>query len=107
MKTFARTSGLVITATHANRLVLDVVGPAAAVEKAFHITLRIYRHPTEARDFYAPDTEPTVDAALPVADIQGLSDYSKPHPRLRKRHATASRARGRFGSRRLRRLFRR
>jgi subtilase family serine protease len=32
VKTFARTNGLVITATHANRLVLDVVGPAAAVQ---------------------------------------------------------------------------
>ncbi len=78
VKTFARTNGLVITATHPNRLVLDVVGPVAAVEKAFHLTLRTYQHPTEARDFYAPDTEPTVDAALPVADIQGLSDYAKP-----------------------------
>jgi len=82
VKDFARTNGLALTATYRNRLVLDVAGPAAAIEKAFHVTLRVYRHPTEARDFYAPDTEPTVDAALPVADVEGLSDFWRPHPRL-------------------------
>ena len=86
VKNFARTNGLVIAATHGNRLLLDVTGPAAAVEQAFHITLRVYRHPTEARDFFAPDTEPMVDAALPVADIQGLSDYSRPHPKFAKKN---------------------
>jgi hypothetical protein len=86
VKNFARTNGLAIATTHDNRLLLDVTGPVAAVEKAFHVTLHIYRHPTEARDFYAPDIEPTVDAALPVVDIQGLSDYWRPHPKLIKRN---------------------
>jgi subtilase family serine protease len=86
VKNFAKTNGLSIEVTHANRLLLDVIGPAAAVEKAFHITLRTYPHPTEARDFFAPDTEPAVNAALPVVDIQGLSDFSRPHPKfVRKR----------------------
>jgi len=85
VKNFAGTNGLAITVTHANRLLLDVTGPAAAVEKAFHIALRTYRHPTEARNFFAPDTEPTVDAALPVIDIQGLSDFSRPHPKFVRR----------------------
>ncbi len=85
VKTFAGNNGLAITVTHSNRLLLDVTGPAAAVEKAFHITLRTYRHPTEARDFFAPDTEPMVDAALPVVDIQGLSDFSRPHPKFSRR----------------------
>ena len=97
VKNFARTNGLTITATHANRLLLDVAASPAAVEQAFHITLRTYHHPTEARDFFAPDTEPQVDAALPVADIGGLSDYYRPHPkwtrratpRLRSHKATA------------------
>jgi len=87
VKEFARTNGLTVTASYGNRLVLDVAGPAAAVEKAFHLTLHTYRHPTEARDFFAPDSEPVVDAALPVTDIQGLSDYSRPHPKLRKMDA--------------------
>jgi subtilase family serine protease len=88
VRVFAQTNGLKISGTHANRLLLDVVGPASTVEKAFHLTLRTYPHPNEARDFYAPDMEPTVDVALPVADVQGLSDYSKPHPRLRTQAVT-------------------
>jgi len=79
---FARTNGLTILATHANRLLLDVRGPAAAVERAFHVTLRTFRHPTEHRDFFAPLQEPSVDASLPIADISGLENYTRPHPRL-------------------------
>jgi hypothetical protein len=82
VKEFARTNGLNITTTYANRLVLDVAGPVAAIEKAFHLTLRTYRHPTEERDFFSPDAEPTVDSALPVVDVEGLSDYWRPRCRL-------------------------
>ncbi|MGP8199909.1 MAG: protease pro-enzyme activation domain-containing protein [Limisphaerales bacterium] len=85
VKNFALANGLAITTTHPNRLLLDVAGPASAVEQAFHVTLRTYRHPTEGRQFFAPDTEPEVDVALPVADVQGLSDYSRPHPLCRQR----------------------
>jgi subtilase family serine protease len=91
VKEFARTNGLTVAATFSNRLVLDVVGPAAAVEKALHITLRTYQHPTEARQFFAPDTEPTVAAGLPVADIQGLSDYYRPRPHIRQMDAATLR----------------
>ena len=88
VKAFALTNGLSIAGTHGNRLILDVVGPAAAVEKAFHVTLQTYQHPSEARQFHAPDTEPTVAADLPVADVQGLSDFSRPHPRVKKADVT-------------------
>jgi hypothetical protein len=87
VKNFAQTNGLSITATYGNRLVLDVAGPATAVEKAFQITLHTYRHPTEARDFFAPDTEPRVDAALPVTGISGLNNYQLPHPKLHRQTA--------------------
>ena len=86
VKNFARANGLAVTGTYDNRLLLDVAGSAAKVENAFHVALRSYRHPSENRDFFAPDTEPTVDAALPVTDIQGLSDFSRPHPKLVKRN---------------------
>jgi hypothetical protein len=87
---FAEANGLTVAGTYPNRLVLDVEGSASNVERAFHVTLRTYRHPAEARDFFAPDTEPAVDAALPVVDIQGLSDYSRPHPRLHRMDAAAA-----------------
>ncbi len=100
VKDFARANGMTVTGTYGNRLVLDVTGPAAAVEKAFHITLRTYRHPTEARDFFAPDVEPSVNAGLPVVDIQGLSDFSRPHPKIHRLDAAqaAARATPRSGS---------
>src|SRR5580692_7405672 len=88
VKKFAMTNGLAIALTHANRLLLDVTGPAAAVEKAFHIKLWIYRHPTEPRDFFAPNSEPMVDASLPIVDIQGLTDFSRPHPKFIRNQVT-------------------
>jgi Pro-kumamolisin, activation domain/Viral BACON domain len=99
VKDFARTNGLTLTATHGNRLLLDVSAPAAAVERAFHVTLKTYRHPSEARVFFAPDSEPTVDAALPMADVQGLSDYSRPRPRLHRiERSSVAKGRPRNGS---------
>jgi len=84
---FAKRNGLTVTGTSANRVLLDVSGSVADIEKAFQVTMLTYRHPTENREFYAPDTEPTVDAALSVVDIQGLSDFSRPHPKLHRMDA--------------------
>jgi len=72
--------GLKVTGTHPNRVVLDVTGAVADVEKAFHVRLRVYRHPTEQRNFFAPDTNPWVEASVPVLDVMGLDNYILPHP---------------------------
>ncbi|MGO9246666.1 MAG: PKD domain-containing protein [Verrucomicrobiia bacterium] len=77
---FARSHGFTIAATHPNRVLLDVNASVADVERAFHVTMRVYRHPTEARTFYAPDTEPSIDLAVPILDISGLDNYIIPHP---------------------------
>ncbi len=53
----------------------------ANIEKSFHLTMRVYQHPTEARTFYAPDVEPSLDLAVPVLHINGLDNYAVPHPR--------------------------
>src|ERR1035438_860334 len=87
---FAKTNGLTITAAHPNRVVLDVAGSTADIAKAFHVTIRVYRHPTEARTFYAPDVEPTVDFAVPILHISGLDNYALPHPNSLLRPASAS-----------------
>jgi hypothetical protein len=80
---FAVTNGFSVVARHGNRLVLDVVANTTNVQRAFQITLRTYRHPTENRNFFAPDTEPSVPTNLAVADIWGLSDYGRAQPQLR------------------------
>src|SRR5208337_784756 len=64
---------------------LDVAGQVADIEKAFQITLRTYQHPTEARQFYAPDVEPSVEAGLAVLDISGLNNYALPRPASHRR----------------------
>jgi hypothetical protein len=87
---FARSSGLTVTHTHGNRVLLDVNGKVSDIEKAFHITLRTYRHPTEPRNFFAPDSEPSVETGMPILDISGLSDYAKPKPMLHRRPVTFS-----------------
>jgi subtilase family serine protease len=81
---FAETNGLIVASRHADRVVLDVEGSASNVERAFHITLHTYKHPMEARNFFAPDTEPSVPTNLSVVTIEGLNDYSPPRPLLHK-----------------------
>jgi hypothetical protein len=77
---FAKANALQVVGTHSNRLLLDVSGIVSDVETAFHVTLHIYKHPTEPRLFYAPDVEPSVDLSVPILDISGLNNYAKPHP---------------------------
>ena len=78
---FAKRNGLTVTATSANRVLLNVSAPVADIEKTFQVTMRTYRHPTENRTFYAPDAEPSVEAGVPVLDVSGLNNYALPHPR--------------------------
>ena len=80
---FATAHDLTITATHPNRMVLDVSGSVADVEKAFQVKLRLYRHPFEARNFFAPDVDPTVEASVPILNVSGLNNYWLPHPRMK------------------------
>ncbi len=96
VKEFARTNGLVITAEHRNRMLLDVIGHATEVEGAFHLKLQKFQHPTEAREFFAPNAEPSVSSRLPMADVQGLTDYFRPRPHFK--HSVASRVSPRSGT---------
>jgi subtilase family serine protease len=87
---FARANGLAVTDAPVNRLVVDVDGTAADIEKAFHVTLGVYRHPTENRTFYAPDQEPASDLEVPVLHISGLDNFTLP----RAKNIKSSQARG-------------
>jgi hypothetical protein len=77
---FAQANGLKVSGTYSNRIILDMEGAVADVEKALHVTIRTYQHPTEKREFYAPDTEPSLDLAVPLLNITGLDNYNLPHP---------------------------
>lgn len=77
---YLRRHGLVVTGGSRDRMDIQVVGPVSAVESAFNVKMRTYRHPTENRVFYSPDREPTTSLAIPLWHVSGLDNYSLPHP---------------------------
>ncbi len=77
---FAAANGLTVTGTAPNRMIVDVAGPVAYIERAFHVTMGVYQHPTEDRTFYAPNREPTTDLPFPLWHITGLDNFSIPRP---------------------------
>jgi subtilase family serine protease len=89
---FANANSLKVTGTHPNRVALEVSGSVADIERVFHLTLNVYRHPSENRTFYAPDVEPSADLSVPILHVAGLEDYSLKRPMgvFKKLTATAS-----------------
>lgn len=84
VRAFALASNLKITAEPANRMLVDVKGTVADVQRAFHVNINLYRNPNDKSTFYAPDREPTTDLAFPLWRIAGLDNLSRPRPLLRK-----------------------
>lgn len=80
VKDFARSKGLAVTGTCVNRTLLQVNGPVADIERAFYVNLKVYQHPKEARAFYSPDAEPSLDLPVPLLSICGLDDLDLPRP---------------------------
>jgi subtilase family serine protease len=79
---FFGSSGLHVTALTANRYMIEVEGRAADIERVFHVKLNLYKHPTENRNFMAPDREPTVDLGVAVLHVTGLDNFVIPKPRF-------------------------
>jgi hypothetical protein len=77
---FAGKNGLTITGTYPDRTVLNVSGSVAEIERTFHVTMRLYRHPRESRNFFAPDVEPSTDLPVPILHVSGLDNFFVPHP---------------------------
>jgi hypothetical protein len=87
---FAKANGMEVVATHGNRVLLDVRARAADVERAFQVTLHSYWDPVRAREFFAPDVEPSIDSNVPILDISGLNNYAPPRPASHRRPAGAN-----------------
>jgi subtilase family serine protease len=84
-----KANGFTVTATTQNRRLVAVEGSVDTVNRAFHVKVNYYRHPTEARTFYSPDREPAVvGLSVPLLQITGMNNYVLPHPLLR--HGTAA-----------------
>jgi PKD repeat protein len=95
---FAQSNGLTVKGTAANRMIVDVTGPVAHIEAAFHVNMGVYQHPTENRTFYAPDQEPTADLPVALWHITGLDNFSIPRPASLRRAPEAQREASGTGS---------
>jgi subtilase family serine protease len=82
---FAKMNGFSVVGGTRDGMEVLIKGPVSAVEAAFHVSMRTYKHPSESRTFYAPDSEPTVDLPFNLWHISGLDNYSIPHPMLVKK----------------------
>ncbi|MGB6973841.1 MAG: protease pro-enzyme activation domain-containing protein, partial [Terracidiphilus sp.] len=79
---FAKTYGFTVVGGTRDQMDVQVKGTVSVIEVAFHVNMRTYKHPTENRNFYSPDTEPTMDLPFNLWHISGLNNYSIPHPLL-------------------------
>lgn len=82
---FAAASGFKVVGGSRDAMDVQLTGSVASVEKALHVTMGVYQHPTENRTFFAPDREPTVDLPFRLWHISGLDNYSTPRPLYRHR----------------------
>ena len=82
---FAKSNGLAITGGSRDGMELQVQATVPVVEKAFHVNIMNYQHPTENRTFYGPDREPTTTLPFTLWHISGMENYSIPKPRLEKK----------------------
>lgn len=87
---FAATNGLQVVQTYSNREMVDVSGAVSDIEKTFHVTMQTYQHPSENRQFFAPDREATLDASLPLLDVSGMDNFVLPHPMAHKKNPVAA-----------------
>ncbi len=81
---WAQSSGFLITATAANRRLIEVDAPVAVVNRALHIAEKTFRDPALGREFHAPDTEPKPDLDIPLLAIDGLENSVPKHSHLKK-----------------------
>ena len=79
---FAKNYGLEVIGGSRDSMDVQVKGSVGAIETAFRVNMRTYHHPTENRDFYSTDAEPTVDLPFNLWHVSGLDNYSIPHPML-------------------------
>jgi hypothetical protein len=74
---WAKSAGLTVTHRFPNRLLVDVEGSVATIEKAFNVTIN--RYALGARSFFANDRDPSIPAELGsvIHSVGGLNDYEE------------------------------
>jgi len=77
---FVQSNGFTVTDAPANRMLVQINGTVAQIEQTFHVSMKVYQHPTEDRTFYSPVSEPALALSVPVSRIAGLDNFSIPRP---------------------------
>ena len=77
LQAWADAQGFTTYATYPNNLLLSVVGTAAQVEQALYVNL-VYRARQDGTSFVAADREPSLDLAVSVLEISGLTNFRAP-----------------------------
>jgi len=75
---YVEANGMKVSRRPANRMVVPISGTVEQIQGAFHVAMKAFRHPTENRDFFSADREPSLDMSVPVAHIVGLNNYALP-----------------------------
>ena len=82
---FARANGFEVVGGSRDGMEVQIKGSVSAVERAFHVAMFNYQHPTESRTFFGPDREPSTSLPFPLWHISGLDNFSIPHPLFMKK----------------------
>jgi subtilase family serine protease len=91
---FAEANAFQIIGIYPNRTLLDVRGSVQSIERAFHVRMNRYLHPSEKRNFFSPDAEPSVELNVSLLHIAGLSDFIKPRPLISRFKRDGTRSNG-------------
>jgi subtilase family serine protease len=84
---YAASNGFTVAGGSRDAMDVQIEGSVKSVETAFHVSMGVYRHPTENRTFYGPDREPSVDLPIQLWHVSGLDNYSIPHPLYHRKDA--------------------
>src|SRR5690348_17329709 len=86
---YAKEHNLNVHKTHSNRLLLNVSGPAHAIEAAFNVHMHHYQKPN-GRMFYAPNNDPEVSSEIAslLHSIVGLDNHAEWRTYNRQKHTT-------------------
>jgi subtilase family serine protease len=87
---FFEQNGFVAGPRAANRYLVALDGKVSDIERVFHVTMGLYKHPTEDRNFISPDRSPTFDLDTPIQEVLGLDDFVLPHNKMAQAKVEAS-----------------
>jgi hypothetical protein len=79
---FAKAQGFTVSRTFENRMLVNASGAPAQVNKTFAVKMQNYKSTVDGHTYYAPNVEPTVDSALPILSVDGLSTRELPKSQI-------------------------